>query len=87
MLLQHQTEAAHPKTPLVIENSLNGSWPPKWDVSKPSESWWSSNANQKKGRSWKGRRIIIGRNDGSVAVEKLREDGTLDWHSPSNLDE
>jgi len=87
MLLKNQTEVSHPRTPILIENSLNASWPPKWDVSKPSKSWWSKDDNQKRGRSWKGRRIIIGRNDGSVAVEKLREDGTMDWHSPSNLDE
>ncbi|HBJ85985.1 MAG TPA: hypothetical protein DDZ88_19380 [Verrucomicrobiales bacterium] len=79
MLLKHQTAASHAKTPIIIENSLNASWPPKWDV-----SFW---AGKKRGRAWGGRRIIIGRNDGSVAVEKLREDGTMDWHSPSNLDE
>ena len=87
MLLKNQTDASHPRTPIVIENSLSASWPPKWDVSQPFASWWSDAASQKKGRAWKGRGIIIGRNDGSVAVEKLREDGTMDWHSPSNLDE
>jgi hypothetical protein len=87
MLLKHQTDVSHPRTPIVIENSLNASWPPKWDVSLPFASWWSGTANKNKGRVWKGRRIIIGRNDGSVAVEKLREDGTMDWHSQPNLDE
>ncbi|HBJ85455.1 MAG: hypothetical protein Q8M07_24360 [Prosthecobacter sp.] len=87
MLLKNQTDTSHPRTPIIIENSLNGSWPPKWDVSQPFASWWSGAANKKKGRAWKGRRIIIARNDGSVAVEKLREDGTMDWHSASNLDE
>ncbi len=87
MLLKNQTDVSHPRTPIVIENSLNASWPPKWDVVQPFASWWSDDANQKKGRAWKGRRIIVARNDGSVQVEKLREDGTLDWHSPSNLDE
>ena len=85
MLLKNQTDVSHPRTPILIENSLNASWPPKWDVSKPSKSWWSKDDNQKRGRTWKGRGVIIGRNDGSVAVEKLREDGTMDWHSPSNL--
>lgn len=79
MLLRDQTAFSHAKTPLIIENSLNASWPPKWDV-----SFW---AGKKRGRAWGGKRIIIGRNDGSVAVEKLRPDGSLDWHSPSNLDE
>jgi hypothetical protein len=79
MLLKHQSDDLHPRAPLVIENSLTAAWPPQWDV--------SPQAGNKRGRAWKGRRIIIGRNDGSVAVEKLRPDGTMDWHSPSNLDE
>lgn len=78
MLLKHQTEASHPKTPLIIENSLNTDWPPKWDVTPPE-------GLRKRGQAWPGREIIIGRNDGSVAVEKLRPDGTLDWHSANNL--
>jgi hypothetical protein len=84
MLLKNQTDVSHPRTPILIENSLNASWPPKWDV---SQSWWSGATNKNRGRAWKGRQIIVARNDGSVAVEKLREDGTMDWHSPSNLDE
>jgi hypothetical protein len=87
MLLKHQTDVSHPRTPIIIENSLNASWPPKWDVVQPLSSWWSDAANKKKGRSWKGRRIIIGYADGSVAVERLRPDGTLDWRSTPNLDE
>ena len=79
MLLKHQTDHVHPRTPLIIENSLNADWPPKWDVSRPGI--------RNRGQAWPGRKIIIGRNDGSVALEKLREDGTMDWHSPSNLDE
>jgi hypothetical protein len=78
MLLKHQTEASHPKTPLIIENSMNADWPPKWDVTPPE-------GLRKRGQAWPGREIIIGRNDGSVAVEKLRPDGTLDWHSANNL--
>ncbi|MBE2287803.1 MAG: hypothetical protein IAE77_30375 [Prosthecobacter sp.] len=87
MLLKHQSDAVHPKTPLVIENSLNASWPPKWGTSRPKFPQWFGDHSLKRGRSWRGREIIIGRNDGSVAVEKLRPDGTLDWHSPTNLDE
>jgi hypothetical protein len=87
MLLKNQTSLSHPKTPIVIENSLLSSWPPKWDVSNSFLSWWSGNTRRTKGKSWFDRKIIIGRNDGSVRVEKLREDGTLDWRSPPNLDE
>ncbi|MHB1079304.1 MAG: hypothetical protein ACYC67_07860 [Prosthecobacter sp.] len=77
MLLKHQSEKAHGSTPLVIENSLNASWPPRWDV--------STRAGSKRGRAWKQRTIIVGRLDGSVTVEKLLPDGTLDWHSKNNL--
>ncbi|MFN0079253.1 MAG: hypothetical protein ACKVY0_22540 [Prosthecobacter sp.] len=80
MLLKSQTEDSHPKIPLIIENSLSTSWPPKWDVTPPE-------GPRKRGQAWRGREIIIGRNDGTVQVEKLRADGTLDWHSPPNLDE
>jgi hypothetical protein len=80
MLLKDQADTSHPKTPLIIENSLKADWPPKWDVTPPE-------GLRKRGQAWRGREIIIGRNDGSVAVEKLRFDGTLDWHSAPNLDE
>ncbi len=79
MLLKSQTDTSTGDAPVVVENAINGSWPPRWDVSAQSGS--------KRGRVWKGNKIIVGRNDGSVAVEKLRTDGTMDWHSPSNLDE
>lgn len=82
MLLKSQTDKAHPKTPIVIENALGASWPPKWEYQR-----WFGKTLPKRGRSWGGREIIIGRNDGSVAIEKLQPDGTLDWHSPPNLDE
>ncbi|MGV3661071.1 MAG: hypothetical protein ACO1TE_12865 [Prosthecobacter sp.] len=77
MILQGQTDTSIGKMPLLIENALNSSWPPRWDV--------SGNAEGQKGRCWRDRTVIIGRNDGTVTVEKLREDGTLDWHSPPNL--
>jgi len=80
MLLGGQTAFVHAKTPLIIENSLNADWPPKWDVATPE-------GLRKRGQAWRGREVVVGRNDGSVAVEKLRPDGTLDWHSAPNLDE
>ena len=82
MLLRSQTAKVHPKTPIVIENALGTSWPPMWEYQR-----WFGKTLHKRGRSWHGREIIIGRNDGSVAIVKLRSDGTLDWHSAPNLDE
>lgn len=70
MMLKDQMDTSVGNTPLVIENALNVSWPPRWEV--------SSNAGQKKGRAWKGRQIIIGQLDGSVTLESLHADGTLD---------
>lgn len=87
MLLKNQTSLSHPKTPIIIENSLASSWPLRWDVSNSFLSWWSGNTRRTKGKSWFDRKIINGRNDGSVQIEKLRPDGTLDWHSPPNLDQ
>ncbi|MCF7788227.1 MAG: hypothetical protein K9N47_19040 [Prosthecobacter sp.] len=76
MLLKFQTDSSNGNMPVVVENALNASWPPKWDVSDPSSN--------KRGRVWKGNKIIIGRNDGSVAVERLSPDGTIDWRRMNN---
>lgn len=75
MLLKSQTDFSIADMPVVVENALKASWPPMWDV--------SDQAGSKRGRVWKGNKIIIGRNDGSVAVEKLGDDGTIDWHRRS----
>lgn len=75
MMLKHQGVSSHPKTPIIIENSLTASWPPKWSLE----------THGIRGRSWPKRKIIIGRNDSTVAVEQLNEDGTMDWHSKNNL--
>lgn len=77
MLLKSQTDTSAAGTPVVVENALNAAWPPRWDV--------SYHAGNKRGRTWRGGKIIVGRNDGSVAVEKLSQDGTIDWHSRGNL--
>jgi hypothetical protein len=76
MLLKFQTGAASGDTPLLVENALTASWPPKWDV--------SDQAGNKRGRAWPGHRIIVGRNDGSVTVKKLSPDGTIDWRPNLN---
>ena len=57
------TDASDGDCPLVFENPAVASWPPLWDsrlvdVAQP-------------GRIWKGGRIVVGRNDGSVQTEKL----------------
>lgn len=74
MLLKYQTDASPGDMPLVFENALNTSWPPKWDV--------VARAVNKRGRVWSSSEIIFGRNDGSVIMEKVREDGTIDWWPP-----
>ncbi|MBB5031204.1 hypothetical protein [Prosthecobacter vanneervenii] len=81
MLLKGQSDVSHPETPLVIEKSLNSSWPPRWEVTSGSSLWMRSERVAKKGCSWPGGRILIGRVDGSVSMEKLRPDGTIDWHA------
>jgi len=53
--------------PVVFENSLEASWPPIWDGS-PYEG------IRKRGQTWKGGRIVVGTNDGSVVVERLGGD-------------
>ncbi|MBE2287802.1 MAG: hypothetical protein IAE77_30370 [Prosthecobacter sp.] len=78
MLVKNQSEDSFGNAALVFENCLNVSWPPTWDV--------SVEAGNKRGRAWPRGEIIIGRNDGSVVVEKLRPDGTLSWQTIESLD-
>jgi len=81
MLLKGQGDFSHPDAPIVIENSLDLSWPPKWEVTSGFSSWLGPEKAAKRGRSWSGGKIIIGHVDGSVSMEKLRPDGTIDWHA------
>ena len=52
--------------PLVFENPALAVWPPWWDPRFPGEA--------KPGRIGKYREIVVGRNDGSVMLEKLTKD-------------
>ncbi len=57
------TPASHRDAPLVFENPVDMDGPFSWNMDK---------AGQKaEGRAWKSGRIVIGRNDGSVAAEAL----------------
>lgn len=69
MILKDQTDTSPGDVPLIIENSVDVSFPPRWNV--------APDAGQKRGRAWKGGQIVIGNNDGSVEVKNLRPDGTL----------
>ncbi len=51
--------------PLIFENTLTPSWPLQWSRSHKAV----------RGRSWRGGRIIIGRNDSSANVETLVKEG------------
>ncbi|MBL9132600.1 MAG: hypothetical protein JNG86_15450 [Verrucomicrobiaceae bacterium] len=62
--------------PLVFENTLRVEWPLRWMVEKPGEA--------VRGRVWKGREIIVGRQDGGAEVYDLRADGTAIF---TNLDD
>ncbi len=57
-----QKDCSVANMPLVFENPASGSWPPRWNDDIHARG---------KGCAWPDGRIIIGRNDGSVAVEKL----------------
>lgn len=58
------TDSSNGNAPLIFENPTGGaSWPPMWNcdvAGQPVE-----------GRAWRGGKIIIGRNDGSVSAEQL----------------
>jgi prepilin-type N-terminal cleavage/methylation domain-containing protein len=59
----NQTDSAPGSMPLVFENPATTSWPPQWNADVAGQI--------QPGRTWPGGQIIIGRNDGSVAVEDL----------------
>ena len=63
MMTKGLTDSASGNAPVVFENSVSNSWPPAWNCDVAGQA--------KEGRSWKGGKIIVGRNDGSVATEKL----------------
>lgn len=50
-------------TPLVFENPSQAGWPPMWDM--------DSAGRIIRGRAWRGGKIIVGLNDGSVELVKL----------------
>ena len=60
-----QTDTTVGNMPLVFENPASNSWPPLWNADMAGKI--------APGRTWSGGRIIIGRNDGSVAVETLAD--------------
>ena len=59
------TDTAVGTMPLVYENPAVPSWPPLWNADLAGRIG--------PGRTWSGGRIIIGRNDGSAAVETLAD--------------
>lgn len=61
-----QTDTTVGSIPLVFENPVTNSWPPVWNADVAGQI--------QPGRTWPGGQIIIGRNDGSVAVETLAGD-------------
>jgi prepilin-type N-terminal cleavage/methylation domain-containing protein len=58
-----QTQDSSGIMPLVYENPAVPSWPPKWNCDAAGQ--------RVPGRTWRGGKIVIGRNDNSVNVEQL----------------
>lgn len=55
------------RTPLIFENALDTSWPPKW---LPGFF-----MHHVRGRSWRGKGIVVGFNDGSTLLIPLKKQG------------
>ncbi|WP_395753674.1 type II secretion system protein [Prosthecobacter sp.] len=60
----NQTDGTAGNMPLVFENPASLNWPPQWNADAAGQI--------QPGRTWTGGKIIIGRNDGSAAVEALQ---------------
>ncbi len=63
-MTQGQSQSAVGSMPLVFENPVSLSWPPAWNC--------DAAGTPVAGRAWRGGKIIIGLNDGSVSVQKLQ---------------
>ena len=57
------TDSASGNAPFIFENPVGEGWPPMWNCDVAGQP--------KEGRAWKGGKIIVGRNDGSVNNEML----------------
>lgn len=57
------TAISNPKTPLVFENPIVASWPPKWNCDAAGK--------REKGRAWRGGKIIVGFKDGTAEIIRL----------------
>lgn len=73
--------------PLVLENSVEASWPPHWLPSSSKLSWLVSKIRgilPPRGRSWQGDAIIIGFCDGSVRTVILEQKNNQ-LHLPASI--
>lgn len=57
------SDSASGNAPVVFENPTSTSWPPTWNCDVAGQP--------REGRAWKGGKIIIGLNDGSVTPQTL----------------
>lgn len=73
--LSRYTFGSHP---LILENTALPDWPPRWKPDSAEE--------KVPGRTWKGNRIVVARNDGSAEAVKLRGDGDGLLRMPESLD-
>lgn len=62
-LMKGLKENSDGNAPLVFENPVSATWPPTWNCDIAGLP--------KAGRAWKGGKIIVGLNDGSVMPQKL----------------
>jgi hypothetical protein len=79
MMLGGLTVHDNSQHPLIYENAVDSSWPPKW----------VSNSERRpiRGRTWKGGKILIGVNNGSVYIQPTKlVDGKLTLTSTALLD-
>lgn len=67
MLVAGLSNASPGRTPLFFENALDTSWPPKW---RPGFF-----MPHVRGRSWRGKKIVVGFNDGNIRLVTLKKQG------------
>ncbi|GEP44766.1 hypothetical protein BGE01nite_40570 [Brevifollis gellanilyticus] len=68
MLVAGLSTKSPDRTPLIFENALDTSWPPKWHP--------GFFMHHVRGRSWRGKKIMVGFNDGSTIFVPLKRHGS-----------
>ncbi|WP_395718839.1 hypothetical protein [Prosthecobacter sp.] len=77
MMLKGQTDYTAGNIPIVFENTIKPEWPLRWNTIQAGRS--------VRGIVWANGSIIVGLNEGSIKLEKVRPDGMVEVKLPQGF--